>query len=134
LIGYSRWWDNLDMLRDPVNCDWFLKLGDSLGELEVTIGPKARPVIAEVRAKLAAAVTMRDHGDMPGALAGIRSAMERLASLAGALDPGEGAIMRLMAERFSAALNFGDKHTAKDTVNFMRHKAGDPKDEPNTDW
>jgi hypothetical protein len=119
---------------DPANFDSFLKLGDSLGELEVVIGPKARPVIAEVRARLGEAAAMRDHGDMPAAIAVIRSAMERLASLAGELDPGEGAMMRLIAERFSAALNFGDKHTAKDAVNFMRHRAGDPKDEPNTDW
>jgi hypothetical protein len=122
------------MSLDPVNFDSFLKLGDSLGELEVTIGSKAGPAIAVVRAKLAQAAIMRDHGDMPAAVAAIRSAMERLASLAGELDPGEGAIMRLVAERFSTALNFGDKHTAKDTVNFMRHKAGDPKDEPNSDW
>jgi hypothetical protein len=77
---------------------------------------------------------MRDQGDMPAAIRAIRSAMDRLASLAGDLDPGEGAMMRLLAERFSAALNFGDKDTAKHTVNFMRHRAGDPKDEPNTDW
>jgi len=119
---------------DRANFDSFLKLGDSLGELAVTVGPKARPVIAEVRARLAEAAAMRDHGDLPAAIAAIRSAMERLASLAGELDPGEGAMMRLIAERFSAALNFGDKHTAKDAVNFMRRRAGDPKDEPNTDW
>jgi hypothetical protein len=40
--------------------------------------------------------------------------------------------MRLIAERFTRALNFGDKGSAKDVVNFMRHKAGDPKDED--DW
>ena len=122
------------MPLDRANFDSFLKLGDSLGELAVTVGPKARPVIAEVRARLAEAAAMRDHGDLPAAIAAIRSAMERLASLAGELDPGEGAMMRLIAERFSAALNFGDKHTAKDAVNFMRRRAGDPKDEPNTDW
>jgi len=122
------------MPLDPANFDSFLKLSDSLGELAVTIGPKARPVIAEVRARLAEAAAMRDQGDMPAAIRAIRSARDRLASLAGDLDPGEGAMMRLLAERFSAALNFGDKDTAKHTVNFMRHRAGDPKDEPNTDW
>jgi hypothetical protein len=111
-----------------------MKLRDSLGELEVTVGPKARPVIAEVRSQLAEAASRRDSGDMPAAITSIRTAMERLASLAVQLDPGEGALMRLIAERFSAALNFGDKDAAKDAVNFMRHKAGDPKDEPNTDW
>ena len=122
------------MPLDLVNFDPFLKLDDSLGELEVTIGAKARPVIAEVRTRLAEAAAMRKNGDMPAAIVAIRSAMERLALLAGELDPGEGALMRLIAERFSAALNFGDKHTAKDAVNFMRHRAGDPKDDPNSDW
>ena len=40
----------------------------------------------------------------------------------------------MIADRFSQALNFGDKGTAKETVNFMRHKAGDPKDDPDTEW
>ena len=122
------------MPLDLVNLDPFLKLGDSLAELEVTIGAKARPVIAEVRTRLAEAAVLRKNGDMPAAIAAIRSAMERLALLAGELDPGEGALMRAIAERFSAALNFGDKYTAKDAVNFMRHRAGDPKDDPNSDW
>jgi hypothetical protein len=112
--------------------DSFLKLGESLRELEVTVGPKARPVIAEVRARLRESASQREGGDLPAALATIRLAMQRLAALGGELDAEEGALMRLIAERFTQALNFGDKGAAKDVVNFMRHKAGDPKDED--DW
>ncbi len=112
--------------------DSFLKLGESLRELEVTVGPKARPVIAEVRARLREAASQRESGDLPAALATIRLAMQRLAALGGELDAEEGGLMRLIAERFTQALNFGDKGAAKGVVNFMRHKAGDPKDED--DW
>lgn len=44
---------------DSVNLDSFIRLGESLDELEVTIGPAARPVIAEVRTRLAAAAGIR---------------------------------------------------------------------------
>jgi len=114
--------------------DSFLRLGDSLRELEVTVGPKARPVIAEVRSRLAEAAVSRTNGDMPAAIAAIGAAMDRLAALTSYLDPGEGQLMRLISERFSRALSFGDKSAAKETVNIMRHKAGDPKDEPETKW
>jgi hypothetical protein len=60
--------------------------------------------------------------------------MERLAALASTLDPAEAMLMRTMSEHFSNALRVGDKHIAKDAVNVMRHKAGDPKDEPHSDW
>jgi hypothetical protein len=122
------------MTLGAADFDSFLKLSESLREVEVTVGPNARPVIAEVRAKLAEAAASRGKGDMAAAIASIRTAMERLAALAGELDPGEGYLMRMIAERFSQALNFGDKGTAKETVNFMRHKAGDPKDDPDTEW
>jgi hypothetical protein len=121
----------LDIL-DINGFDSFLKLGESLRELEVTVGPKARPVIAEVRARLAEAAAKRESGDLPAAFATLRLAMQRLAALGGELDAEEGALMRLIAERFAQALNFGDKGAARDVVNFMRHKAGDPKDED--DW
>ena len=111
-----------------------MRLGESLGELEVTIGPTARPVIAEVRTRLVEASAQQKNGDTAGAIAIIRSAMERLASLAGTLDPAEAMLMRMLSEHFSNALSIGDKNAAKDAVNLIRHKAGDPKDEPNTDW
>ena len=119
---------------DSVNFDWFTKLGQSLGELEVTIGPQARPVIAELRTRLAEAAARQRNGDTKGAVAIIRSAMERLASLASTLDPAEAMLMRMISEHFSNALRVGDKHAAKNAVNVMRHKAGDPKDEPDSEW
>ncbi len=119
---------------DSASFDSFVSLGESLGELEVTIGPAARPVIAEVRTRLAEAAARQRNGDMPGALAVIRGAMERLASLTGTLDPAEAMLMRMLTDHFSNALSIGDKTAAKNAVNVMRHKAGDPKDDPNTDW
>src|SRR5260370_37285472 len=92
--------------------DSFLKLGESLRELEVTVGPKARPVIAEVRARLREAASQREGGDLPAALATIRLAMQRLAALRGQLDAGGGGVMRLIAQRLPQAFNFGRKCAA----------------------
>jgi hypothetical protein len=122
------------MTPGPKDFDSFIRLGESLRELEVTVGPNARPVIAEVRAKLAEAAASRGKGDMAAAIDSIRTAMARLAALASELDPGEGYLMRMIADRFSQALNFGDKGTAKETLDLMRHKAGDPKDDPDSEW
>lgn len=122
------------MPSSVADLDSFVRLGESLRELEVTVGPKARPVIAEVRTRLTEAAASRGKGDMTAAIAAIRMAMERLAALASQVDAHEGQLMRLIAERFSQALSFGDKGTAKVAVNFMRRKAGDPKDEPETEW
>jgi hypothetical protein len=124
----------LVVAADTANLNLLFKFGENLRELEITIGAKARPVIADVRARLSEAAALRDNGDMGAALAKIRIAMERLASLGGELDAAEGALMAAIAARFSAALDLGDKGTAKEAVNFMRRKAGDPKDDPNTEW
>ena len=122
------------MEMDAVSFDSFAKLGESLGELEVTIGPAARPVVAEIRTRLAEATARQKNGDTPGAISIIRGAMQQLASLAARLDPAEAELMRMLSEHFSNALRIGDKHTAKSSVNIMRHKAGDPKSEPNSNW
>ena len=114
--------------------DPFTKLAQNLGELEIVIGERARPAIAEVRAGLRDAIASRERGDMPAAIAAIRVAMERLASLGSVLDTEEGAMMRFIAERFTAALSTGDKGDAKTVVDVMRHKAGDTKDDDNKDW
>jgi len=120
-------------LSNPAD-DSFVKLADNLSELEVVIGEKARPVVAEVRAGLRTAIACRARGDLPAALAAIRAAMGRLAALANELDPAEGAIMREIARRFTAALSFADKGEAKGVVSVMRRKAGDPKDDQDPDW
>lgn len=114
--------------------DSFVKLADTLRELELTVGTAARPVIAEIRTRLIEAVAFRDKGDVAAAVTTIHQAMEQLAVLAGTLDPAEGALMTLIAQRFTGALAQEDRGTAKESVNFMRHRAGDPKDDPNSDW
>jgi hypothetical protein len=119
---------------DAAALDPFLKLGDGLRELEVTFGPETRPVIAGIRANLAEAAAMRERGDLPGAVATVGRAMDKLAALGSRLDPAEGALMRMIAERFRAALTGGDKGSTKDAVKFMRRRAGDPKDDPDSDW
>jgi hypothetical protein len=59
--------------------------------------------------------------------------MERLAALSGSLDADEGLMMREIAARFAAALGSGDQLATKETLNVMRHKAGEPKDEDRND-
>jgi hypothetical protein len=113
--------------------DPFSRLAQNLGELEVVIGEKARPAVAEVRARLEQAIGFRERGDIPGSLAAIRAAMERLAALGSTLDSDEGAMMRLIAARFSAALDKDAKGEAKDIVNVMRQKAGDNSKDEN-EW
>ena len=120
----------------PINPadDPFTKLAQNLGELEIVIGERARPAIAGVREGLRDALACRERGDMPGSIAAIRTAMERLANLGSTLDPEEGAMMRVIAERFTAALGAGDKGDAKSVVDVMRRKAGDTKDDDDKDW
>ena len=122
------------MGRDQISFNSFIRLGEGLGELEVTIGPAARPLIAELRTRLAEAAARGQNGDPAGAVDIIRNAMERLALLAGTLDPAEAMLMRMMSEHFNNALRIGDKDAARNAVNTMRHKAGDPKDDPDSDW
>ena len=114
--------------------DPFTRLAQNLGELEVVIGERARPAIAGARESLRDALACRERGDMPGSIAAIRVAMERLAALGATLDPEEGAVMRLIAERFTAALGTGQKGEAKASVDLMRRKAGDTKDDDSKDW
>lgn len=122
------------MPSDDLSLQPFLKLADNLGELEITIGERARPIVAEVRQRLRGAVACRERGDLPGSLVQLKTAMERLAAIGSELDPEEGALMRMVAQRFTEALKLGDKGAAKNAVNLMRHKSGDPQDEDNSKW
>jgi hypothetical protein len=117
------------MPLDADGFEAFINLGDSLRELELIVGPKARPFITDVRDGLAQAAARRQAGDANGALMLIRQSMQRLAVLGSEVDAQDGAMMRFLAERFTQALNAGDKSAAKEAVAMMRHKAGDPKDE-----
>jgi hypothetical protein len=120
-------------LSNPAD-DPFTKLAQNLGELEIVIGERARPAIAGVREGLRDALACRERGDMAGSIAAIRIAMERLANLGSTLDPEEGAMMRFIAERFTEALGGGHKGEAKTSVDLMRRKAGDIKDDDKKDW
>jgi hypothetical protein len=122
------------MPLDNASFETFLNLGDGLGELELIAGPKARPVIAMMRNQLIAAAAKRQAGDAQGALALITQAMGNLVAIGMEVDSNEGAMMRAIADRFGHALSAGDKGSAKEAVTLMRHKAGDPKDDPSNDW
>jgi hypothetical protein len=120
-------------LSNPAD-DPFTKLAQNLGELEIVIGERARPAIAGVRERLRDAIACRERGDMAGSIAAIRLAMAQLAALGSTLDPEEGAVMRTIAERFANALGAGHKGDAKTSVDLMRRKAGDTKDDDDKDW
>jgi hypothetical protein len=120
-------------LSNPAD-DPFTKLAQNLGELEIVIGERARPAIAGVRERLRDALACRERGDMAGSIAAIRLAMSQLAALGSTLDPAEGTVMRTIAERFANALGAGDKGDAKTSVDVMRRKAGDSKDDDDKDW
>jgi hypothetical protein len=120
-------------LNNPVD-DPFTKLAQNLGELEIVIGERARPAIAGVRERLRDALACRERGDMPGSIAAIRLAMQQLAALGSTLDPEEGAVMRIIAERFTEALGAGQKGEAKSNADLMRRRAGDTKDDEKKDW
>ena len=95
-----------------------------LGDLEVVLGTRVRPVLANVRDTLIAAMAARDRGDVPGAIDHIGRAMNRLTALADELDPAEGALMRALAEHFRAALKRGDQAQAKQSAAVMFEKSG----------
>jgi len=122
------------MSLDSAGFEVFINLGESLRQLELIVGPNSRPAIAAVREGLARAAAKRQEGDPNGALLLIHQAMERIALLGAEMDSEEGATMRFIAERFTQALKAGDKTTAKEVVGMMRHRAGDPKKDPSTDW
>jgi hypothetical protein len=43
-------------------------------------------------------------------------------------------VMRMIAERFTDALGAGHKGDAKTSVDLMRRRAGDTKDDDKKDW
>jgi hypothetical protein len=95
-----------------------------LKELEVVLGAAARPVLASVQARLTEAMAARDRGDPVAALQKISAAMTELAGLADQLDPQEAMLMRMVTERFRAALLRGSESEAKRQVDLMFEKSG----------
>ena len=95
-----------------------------LKELEIVLGPQARPVVVAVREALVHASAARDRGDLPGAMRQIGGAMDRLSTLADQLDPAEGMLMRMVAQSFRDALLRGDQGRAKQDAAVMFEKSG----------
>src|SRR6185369_8854470 len=95
-----------------------------LGELEIVFGPQAKDVIAAVRATLLEALAAKQQGDAPASIAKIGQAMDRLASLAGHLDPAEAVLMRTVAEQFRAALLRRNTAEARQTADVMFERSG----------
>lgn len=98
-----------------------------LGEMELVLGPRAGARLGSVRAHLQRAVALRADGDPPGAAAAIRRAMDELATLVSTVDPAEGALMRAVVERFTAALVRGEPSELERTADVMRERSGATK-------
>jgi hypothetical protein len=95
-----------------------------LDELQVVLGRAVAATLAAIRLSLIEAVSARDRGDTPAAVAAIGKAMDSLSSLADGLDPDEGALMRMVAQSFRNALLRGDYPQAKQTADVMMQKSG----------
>lgn len=96
----------------------------ALGELEVVFGAVARPLLAAVRERLTEAMAARDRGDPVASVRAIGAAMDRLAALAGRLDPQEAVLMRVVAERFRTALLRGNQAAAAQDLDVMFQQSG----------
>ena len=95
-----------------------------LGELKVVLGPAAAPGVDQVEADLRAALAARARGDVAAAVERIGGAMDRLARLASAGDPAEGAMMRALAAHFRQALVRGALGDAREAADVMRERSG----------
>ena len=105
-----------------------------LGELEIVIGERARPAIAGVRERLRDALACRERGDMAGSIAAIRLAIRnwrrsaaRSTRKRAPFADDRGTIRRTRS-------GAGQKGDAKSSVDVMRRKAGDTKDDDDKDW
>jgi hypothetical protein len=95
-----------------------------LGDLEQLFGEAARAVVPTVQARLTEAMAARDRGDPVATMRAIAAAMEQLAQLADRLDPQDAMLMRVLAERFQAALLRGDAPQAKQDLDVMFERSG----------
>ncbi len=95
-----------------------------LAELETVFGTQIAPAVAAIRNTLLAALAARDRGDTPAAVDHIGRAMDRLTALADQMDPGEGALMRALAEAFRAALLRGDQSVVQRSTAAMLQRSG----------
>jgi hypothetical protein len=113
-----------DLLLAPESLETLI---GGLRELAVALGPGAAEQVAGVRAQLENAKAARDAGNRDAAVAGILTAMQKIAQLAAALDPREAEAMRAMAAGFESALRRGDAAHAAESVDGMRQRSGAQK-------
>jgi hypothetical protein len=95
-----------------------------MNELKLLLDPREAGNVGQVETLLRDALAARGRGDVPVAVARIGQAMDRLAALASTGDPGEGAMMRAMAEHFRQALVRGAMGDAKEAAETMRERSG----------
>ena len=95
-----------------------------LPELEIVLGPQAKPGLLMVQQLLQEAVAARADGDVPKAGVKIGAAMDTLAQLADVLDPQEAALMRMLSVQFKQALSLGDQSEARRVSDVMRQNSG----------
>jgi hypothetical protein len=95
-----------------------------VGELKHALGPKGAEGIPAIEVLIAEGLAARDRGDRPTAMARIVEAMQRLADLASDSGTPEGAMLRVMAERFRQAVGQADLSQAKDAAETMRVQSG----------
>ena len=95
-----------------------------LRELEVVLGPHARPRLDRVNSALVEAMAARDRGEAAGVIAKIGEAMDHLTLLADQLDPAEAMLMRGLAQRFRTALLHGDQSEARHVAGVMFERSG----------
>lgn len=120
LVPYTEMADKHDTdLTFPLEA-----LVDGLAELTVVLGAEAAPVVAGIRETLMAALAARDRGDLPGAVARIGDAMQRLSALADHVDPADAGLMRALAASVRGALLRGDTAEARQRAAVMLEKSG----------
>ena len=95
-----------------------------LPELELILGPQAKPGLESIHRLLQEAVAARAAGDVPRAATCIGKAMDTLSQLANLLDPHEAMMMRLLAAQFRQALGRGDDSEAHRVSDMIREKSG----------
>ena len=95
-----------------------------VGELKHALGPKGAEHLGAIEALVAEGLAARDRGDRETAIARIVAAMQRLAEVATDSGTPEGAMLRMMAERFRQAIAQADVSQAKDAAEVMRVQSG----------
>jgi hypothetical protein len=95
-----------------------------VGELKHALGPKGAAGIPAIEVLIAEGLAARDRGDRVTAIGRVVEAMQRLADLASDSGTPEGAMLRVMAERFREAVSQADLSQAKDAAETMRARSG----------